>query len=234
MIVGPDKNSQIAVVPVRAGSKGLPRKNLKLLNGIPLYLRAVLQGLRTVGRVVVTTDINEIEEKDLPRNCTLCRRPANLATDETPMAAVIDHLIKDQSLQGSTLVLLQATTPLRSDSDIFDAMSLFSVGAYSLVFSVTERNRGVLKYGTLDKNDFSALREDRFCFYNRQQLSPVYGPNGAVHVFEANQFLAQNGFPIDHIGAIQMPLERSVDVDTEEDLLRIESILGMPEYLDNN
>ena len=215
----------VAVVPIRAGSKGLPGKNLMSLDGMPLYLRAVHQGLRTVGRAVLSTDITEIDGADLPEGCALCRRPAHLASDDTPMAAVIDHLIVECSLQGATIVLLQATSPLRSDDDIHRAMTLFRDGGHDLVLSVVECDRGVLKYGTMENNTFTAMREQGFCFYNRQQLPPVVGPNGAVFVFEADRFLDMNGFPMQQTGAIEMPADRSVDIDNLDDLRRVELVL---------
>lgn len=215
----------IAVVPVRAGSKGLPGKNLMPLDGVPLYLHAVRQGLRTVGRVILSTDIAEIDEADLPEGCTLCRRPEHLAADDTPMAAVIEHLIVERSLQGATIVLLQATSPLRLDQDIQKAMTLFREGGHDMVLSVVERDRGVLKYGTLENNRFTAMREQVFCFYNRQHLPPVFGPNGAVYVFQAQRFLDVNGFPSERIAAFDMPADRSVDIDTLEDLHHVERVL---------
>lgn len=223
----------VAIVPVRAGSKGLSGKNIMPVNGTPLYLHAVHQGLRTVGRVLLSTDINEIDEVDLPQGCVLCRRPAHLAADETPMDAVIRHLIEDRSLQGSTLVLLQATSPLRLDSDITDALKLFEAHVYDMVLSVVERDRGVLKYGTLQGTVFTALREQRYCFFNRQALPPVHGPNGAVYVFEADRFIAANGFPSDRIGAIEMPIERSADIDTLADLRHVEDILRIRNTVHN-
>lgn len=227
MMVQSNLPDAIAVVPVRAGSKGLPGKNLTLLDGMPLYLHAVRQGLRTVGRVLLSTDIAEIDEINLPEGCILCRRPVHLAGDDTPMAAVIDHLIAERALQGSTIVLLQATSPLRSDDDIRRAMALFQESDHDMVLSVVERDRGVLKYGTLDNNVFTAMREQAYCFYNRQQLPSVFGPNGAVYVFRANRFLDANGFPSERIGAIEMPADRSADIDNLDDLRRAEQVLQM-------
>lgn len=216
-----------AVVPIRAGSKGLPGKNVMPLDGVPLYLRAVWQGLRTVGRVLLSTDIAEIDEANLPEGCILCRRPANLAGDKTPMAAVIEHLIFERSLQGATIVLLQATSPLRQDHDIQKAMAMFREGGRDMVLSVVERDRDVLKYGTIEDNTFTAMREQAFCFYNRQQLPPVFSPNGAVYVFAANRFLEAKGFPSERIGAIEMPVDRSADIDTLDDLRLVEQVLQM-------
>ena len=217
-------NELTAIVPIRAGSKGLPNKNIMLVNGLPLYMHAVSQAIRTVGSVVLSTDIESIDEIGLPPFCTLCRRPRELATDDTPMEDVIRHLIEEQSLVGTTLVLLQATSPLRSDNDVNAGLSLFKKGHHDLVMSVVERDRSALKYGILEGTSFGALREPSFCFANRQSLPRIHGPNGAIYIFEAETFIRSNGFPTQKIGAIEMPIERSTDIDDLVDLQLIEKM----------
>jgi CMP-N-acetylneuraminic acid synthetase len=212
----------VAIVPVRAGSKGLKGKNMRPLDGLPLYLHAVHQGLRTAGHVFISTDITEINQSNLPAGCTLCQRPDELASDDVPMASVITHLIKTHSLQGHTLVLLQATTPLRQDADIESAMALHVDGGYDLVMSIVARDQGVLKYGTLNGNHFVAMRDPTYCFQNRQSLPKVYGPNGAVYVFSAESFMQTEDFPTVRIGVVEMPAMRSIDIDTAEDFRYVE------------
>lgn len=220
----------VAIVPVRAGSKGLPKKNILPVAGLPLYLHAVIQGARTIGQVLLSTDIDEIDSDALPSNCTLCHRPPELAADDTPMEAVISHLIKSKHLAGKTLVLLQATSPLRLDSDIDAALKLFATRQYDIVLSVVERDRGVLKYGTLDGDRFTSMRSQHFCFFNRQQLPAVYGPNGAVYVFDADRFIDSGGFPCERIGSVKMPKERSADIDSLADLRFVEKTMHIQNF----
>lgn len=208
----------IALVPVRAGSKGLPGKNCMDLNGLPLYEHAINQGLRTVGQVVLSTDIKDISNKVLPHGCEFCRRPTDLAADDTPMEDVIRYVITKNDLFKKTVILLQATSPLRADIDIYKAIELFKTSDYDMVLSVVKKDRSVLKYGSLEGSTFTSMRNNRFCFFNRQELPEVYGPNGAVYVFKADKFLELNGFPSKKIGAIEMPMERSTDIDSRADL----------------
>lgn len=214
----------VAVVPVRAGSKGLPGKNMRHIDDLPLYLRAVHQGLRTIGRVVLSTDIVEITQKNLPECCTLCLRPAELAADNTPMASVITHLIETHNLHDYTLVLLQATSPLREDFDIYTAIALHEEGRHDLVMSVVDSDPSILKYGTLSDGDFTAMRDPSHCFQNRQSLPMIHKPNGSVYVFTAASFMSSDGFPIGRIGAIEMPCNRSFDIDTLDDFLYVEKL----------
>lgn len=217
-----DKDRLVAIVPVRSGSKGLPGKNMRTLDGVPLYLRAVHQGLRTVGRVLLSTDITSVAQHELPANVRLCPRPPALAADDTPMSLVIAHLVESQNLANHTLVLLQATSPLRADSDVTAALLLYAEGRHDLVMSVVERDREILKYGLLANGNFTAVRDPAYCFANRQSLPMVCGPNGAVYVFAANKFIEAGGFPSGRIGAIEMAADRSEDIDTAEDFKRVE------------
>ena len=214
----------IAIVPVRAGSRGLPGKNLRAFCGMPLYLRAVEQGIRALGKVLVSTDIAEICQDMLPVGGIVCRRPAELALDSTPMEEVIRHVIDCQRLQGQAILLLQATSPLRLDNDIRKAISKFSGGQYSMVLSVARRDSGVQKYGTLSRDEFKSFGDPKLCFRNRQALPAVYGPNGAIYIFDANSFISEGGFPTKKIGAIEMPRERSLDIDNEDDFMAAERI----------
>ncbi|MEO1550983.1 MAG: acylneuraminate cytidylyltransferase family protein, partial [Pseudomonadota bacterium] len=117
-------DGDVAIVPVRAGSKGLAGKNLKPFAGEPLYLRAVRQGLRVAPRCIVTTDSQDILASTPPQGCTLHPRPAQLAVDSTPMAPVLSDVIAACGLAASRVVLLQPTSPLRLDADVEDALRL--------------------------------------------------------------------------------------------------------------
>lgn len=207
----------IAIVPVRAGSKGFPGKNTQVLEGIPLYLRAAIQGIRTTGRSLISTDIEEILQSEPPNHIEVSRRSDQLSADDTPMESVLKHIIESKSLHGHTIVLLQATSPLRRDADIQQAIELYNSGCHDLVMSVVKKDKGILKYGTLKDGCFEALRDPSFCFQNRQRLPDVYAPNGAVYVFSARKFIEAGGFPTDNMGAVQMAPEHSLDIDTQED-----------------
>jgi len=218
-------NKTIAIIPVRSGSKGLPGKNVRELAGLPLYQYAVRQGTRTIGEALLSTDIEDIIPADLPQGARLIKRPTQLATDTTPMSDVIRHLIETEALESYTLVLLQATTPLRSDEDIARAIQLYNECDYDLVMSVVEHDRSVLKYGLLRGEEFQPMREPEYCFQNRQQLPAVYAPNGAVYVFSASDFIKAGGFPTNHIGAIKMPASRSADIDCANDFDQVERFI---------
>lgn len=214
-----------AVIPLRAGSKGLPSKNIRPLAGKPLYRHAVDQALQAgAQRVVITTDIPEVLWAELPTQVTLVERPPELAGDTVPMAPVLQHALHTADCHG-TVVLLQATSPLRLLSDIEAALAVFAGGYFELVMSVTSADRGVLKWGTLRGNRFQPLSDPAHCFANRQSLPPVVRPNGALYVLNAERFVASGSFVSERIGVVEMPAERSQDIDSLDDFERCEAAL---------
>ena len=214
-----------AVIPLRAGSKGLPSKNIRPLAGKPLYRHAVDQALQAgAQRVVITTDIPEVLWAELPTQVTLVERPAELAGDTVPMAPVLQHALQTADCHG-TVVLLQATSPMRQSRDIEAALAVFAGGYFELVMSVTSADRGVLKWGTLRGNRFQPLSDPAHCFANRQSLPPVVRPNGALYVLNAERFVASGSFVSERIGVVEMPAERSLDIDSLADFERCEAAL---------
>lgn len=86
--------------------------------------------LRTVGRVLISTDIEDILSSTPPEGFRVSRRLAHLAADTTPMFEVIYHLIHAEHLVGQTIVLLQATSSLRNDGDMLDAIEIYAEGEH--------------------------------------------------------------------------------------------------------
>ena len=216
----------IALVPVRGGSKGLPGKNIRPLAGVPLYARAVAQGLRVVGRCVVSTDIAQILDAPAPEGCVLLRRPDALCGDDVPMDAVINDVIEQLKLDDATkIVLLQATSPLRTDADVAAVLALYDGGAHDLVMSVTGTDSGILKYGMLEGSDYIPVARPEYCFTNRQHLPRVFRPNGAIFVFSAGAFRRNEGLATQSIGVTEMPAERSYDIDSRADFEAAEARL---------
>ena len=214
-----------AIVPLRGGSKGLPGKNTRLLAGRPLYRYAVDLALAAgASRVVISTDMPEVLSAPLPKGCEPLLRPSELAQDSTPMAPVLAHAIATAGIAG-TVVLLQPTSPLRQVQDVADGLACFASGRHQLVMSVTEADRGVLKWGRLEGDRFLPLSDPAHCFANRQSLPPVYRPNGAVYVFSSGWFMQQQSLVSQRIGVVVMPPERSHDIDTLADFERCEQLL---------
>jgi CMP-N,N'-diacetyllegionaminic acid synthase len=221
-------SEKLAILPLRAGSKGLPNKNLRPIAGKPLYRHTLDQALRTVGRCAITTDIPELLNGKIPEGCVAIERPAELAGDSTPINPVLTHLFDQLERVGElpgTVVLVQATSPLRLDDDVRAAIDLYERGDFELVMSVTSADSGILKYGYLDDGRFDAVARPEYCFENRQDLPKIVRPNGAVYVFSPEVFRRNGGLATKSIGAVEMPEDRSIDIDDEADMKAAEALL---------
>jgi CMP-N,N'-diacetyllegionaminic acid synthase len=116
------KNKKIlAIIPARGGSKGLPNKNIVDLNGKPLIGWTILQAKNSeaIDRCIVSTDSKEIYKisKDLGGDVPFIR-PAELASDSTPMTSTLIHAMQSISEKYDVIVLLEPTSPLRKQNDI--------------------------------------------------------------------------------------------------------------------
>lgn len=217
-----------AILPLRAGSKGLPGKNLHPIAGKPLYRHTLDQALEVTGRCIISTDIADVLTAALPKGCRLVPRPAHLAGDDTPMAPVLVHVFEqmhEQDALPETAVLLQATSPLRRNEDIHKAIALFEQGGFELVMSVVKTDPCILKYGFADDNRFAPVADPEFCFANRQSLPEIVRPNGAVYVFSPHRFMETRSLATRSIGMVEMPATRSIDIDTLADLNAAEAHL---------
>lgn len=210
--------ASVALIPLRAGSKGLPGKNTRSLAGKPLFQHSI-DHARSAGieRLIVSTDIEELFDTDLGSDVCVAERPPELGADNTPMDQVLHHVLTRDFPGPGTIVLLQATSPLRDPSDIRRAIDLHAAEDYDLVMSVTKANSGVMKWGRVEGRDFLPLSDASYCFSNRDELPAVYRPNGAIYVFDADWFREVGKLSGGRIGVIQMPAERSHDIDTRAD-----------------
>lgn len=220
--------SLVAVVPVRGGSRGLPGKNVRDLAGVPLYLHAVRQAQRCGADVViVSTDIDEIlDGADADPTYIAHRRPVDLRGDDIPMDLVLVDALALPEAVDSDVILLQATSPLRTDEHVRDCVRLYRRGRFELVLSVRAEEPSVLKCGTSQDGAFIPLRSAVDTFSNRQSLPEVYRPNGAVYVFGSSWMRGRQTLATDSIGMYEMDSESSVDIDVLEDFERCETLLA--------
>ncbi len=215
----------ISLIPLRKGSKGIKNKNLRLINGEPLYIRAIKQAERVTKKCIVNTDIDEILNRSFKSNIKLYKRDKKYAEDSTEMKEVLNDLFSNVDLRNEIIVLLQATSPLRMDKDIKKAMEIYKSGKYSLVISVKKEKSNILKFGFSNKNQFIPINTN-YLFKNRQSLPDVLSPNGAIYIFSVKDFLTENSFPIQNIGFYKMSNKRSIDIDTKDDLKKVNNIIA--------
>ncbi len=226
----------IAIIPARSGSTRLKDKNISKLNGRPLYTYSTNQAIKLFEKSIISTNFSLILESFFDDRITIDERPAELCLNTTPMSEVISYLIHKYQLQGKNIVLLQPTSPLRSDVDVINAVEQFSSTKCSMLMTVSEISSSILKCGFIDNGTFVSLsNRTEDIFSNDQALRTIYKPNGAIYIFNADDFIkSNNNFPSQNIYCISMPKNRSIDINTEEDLIKAQKeifdIIGRSKY----
>ncbi len=224
--MGTSAANAVAIIPARAGSKGLPRKNTRELHGKPLYRHSVDTALKAgINRIIISTDLEEIRHHDLPPEVQLLDRRTELAGDDTTMASVLIDLLPQLSLGEAPVVLLQPTSPLRTSATIGRGLARYDPETTSMVMSISPAERGVLKWGLLDAGRFVPLVKPEYCFANRQSLPQVVRPNGALYIFSARRFLDDGDFSAENVQALEVAEEEAIDIDTAADFERCERLL---------
>ena len=216
----------ISIIPIRAGSKGLISKNSLPIKGKPLYMFTLEKALKHTEKTIISTDIDSIFLKEFPENVKIVRRKKHLANDKTPLSDVLTDLFKSFAFEEEIAVLLQATSPLRNDEDINNAIKMYESNKYSMVMSIVEKDSKILKYGLIKDNMYEPIHDNSSVFTNRQDLPKVYSPNGAIYIFSVKDYLINNYYPISKIGAYEMPKSRSIDIDNEVDFEFVTQIIS--------
>jgi CMP-N-acetylneuraminic acid synthetase len=219
-----------ALVPARGGSKGLARKNLRTFRGTPLVAHAVetARQVRGLDRIVVSTDDLEIAEVARRAGAEVpFLRPSELATDETPTLPVVQHAVRWLEAHGAHLdgvVLLQATSPLRTPQHIEAAIQKFLESGADSVTTVCAVEDSPYWMQRLDGDRLRPLMPEGQRFGRRQDLPPVYRLTGAVYVTRRDVVMEQGRLLGDDTRAIVVGRRESVDVDDELDLRLAELI----------
>jgi len=222
----------IAFVFARGGSKGLPGKNLRDLAGRPLIAHAIADAKAAAGidRVVVSTEDEAIAAAAREWGAEVpFLRPPELATDEAPEWLAWRHALDMMEEAGTVLdrfVSVPATAPLRRSADIEAALARFDRGDVDVVLTVSEAHRNpYFNMVTIDDNDLAALAipPDR-TIEHRQMAPEVWDISTVCYVADPAFLRRAEGLFNGRVGAVVVPRERAIDIDTELDLRIAESL----------
>ena len=213
----------LVVIPARGGSKGIPRKNIKLLAGKPLIAYAIKAGREALSdaTIVVSTDDSEIAEVAADWGCKPpFMRPDWLATDTATTYDVLIHALDwYEASHGlvDRLVLLQPTSPFRTAEHIKEACELYD-DDLDMVVSVLETSSNPY-YVLFEENEFGFLNPSKEANFTRRQDCPVvYEYNGAVYVINPKSLREAGSMRnLKKIKKYLMPESASHDLDTTFD-----------------
>lgn len=220
--------SVLAIIPARGGSKGIPRKNIKKLNGKPLigWTIGAAKEAHCIDRIVVSTEDDEIASvaKGLGADVPFLR-PAELAKDDTPGIDPVLHAI-DQMPKYDWVLLLQPTSPLRSAADIDAIWALCQQKSASSAVSISEVSKH--PFWMYQRDDFfriSPVIQNRPDVTRRQDLPPAYALNGALYLVKTTWLLEYKSLIGPETVGYAMPRERAADIDHPMDWLWVEFLM---------
>jgi N-acylneuraminate cytidylyltransferase len=217
----------LGLIPARGGSKGVPRKNLRVVEGKSLLGWTIDEAKKSkyLDAIVLSSDDAEIITEAKQCGCEVpFVRPPELARDETPGIEPVLHALKELP-EFDYIVLLQPTSPLRSVDDIDGCIERFLELKAPSCVSVCESPKNPLWMFTLDADYRMTPLLEGARERSRQELPKTWVLNGAVYVARREFVMQQRGFISDATVAYQMPIERSLDIDTELDLIMLKAIL---------
>jgi len=217
----------ISIIPARGGSKGVPRKNIKLLAGKPLIAYTIEASLKSnlIDRTIVSTEDAEIAAIAKKYSAEVIEEPAELTADTAKMEPVLQHVVRTLEKKGYSpdlIVLLQPTSPLREKDDIDNALNtLLKAKADSLV-SVYD----FFPYFLWEKKGDMAIPTNYDPKHRPlKQEKKLYRENGSIYVTKRGILMNKNSRLGGKIALYIMPEENSFDVDTEFDFWLVEQII---------
>ena len=221
----------LAIIPARGGSRGVPGKNIRLLNGKHLICHTIEEALKSFYplRVIVSTDDAVIASISDKCGADIIRRPDELARDDSPRIDAVFHVIDSMKneIVPDIVILLQATSPLRNTEDIDAAIELYLNNKCDSVsvISMCKVDHSPYWCFRFDNDDFKPLFGDEYLRIRRQELPEIYRPNGAIYITSLSNLYKNKEFYCDNIIPYIMPAERSIDIDEEIDFLIAEQLI---------
>jgi len=220
------KKHIVAIIPARGGSVGIPKKNMISLCGKPLLGWTIDHALNTkeIDEVYVSTDDNKIAEYAISRGVQVIKRPAEISGGDADSESAIQHALIDiNTTTGSNpdiVIFLQATSPLRKNDDISEALNLFRNAEADSLFSSS-----IMADLTIWNKNNAGWESINFDYKNRKtrQAAPTqFVENGSIYIFHP-ELLTQTGNRLGgNIESYIMAPWQLHEIDVKEDVELIE------------
>lgn len=220
-----NSNNTLIIIPARGGSKGIPRKNLRLLDGRPLITYVIKTALKIQDAViVVSTEDEEIAEIASQWGATVIIRPPELAEDHITLDSVVIHAWqeaeKKYGVNFEKIVTLQPTSPLLSRETLENALREIDKKELDCCITVSDARH---LYWIEENGEPVPLYKARL---NRQWLPPIWKETGVV--VTKRKMLVQGVRIGGRIGLLSIPEDEAIDIDNYEDWFIVEKKLTSP------
>lgn len=220
----------IAFVFARGGSKGVPRKNVKLLNNKPLIAYSIEMAKRVPGvdKVYVSTDDNEIADVSVRYGADIIERPAELSTDTASEWMAWRHAVEylqDQGITFNTFLSLPATSPCRNLNDVVQCVGMLDDQTDMVVTASPSYRNPYYNMITLDNNAYCRVVIEGGTAHGRQDAPITYDMTTVAYVCRPSFILSADGVLAGRTRSRIIPRERSIDIDTAYDFKMAEVLM---------
>mgnify|MGYP005710429107 FL=1 len=220
--------SVVAVICARGGSKGIPRKNIRAFAGHPLIAWTIRAALAANGidHVVLSSDDDDILAVAEAHGALTHRRPDALATDEAATEPVVLDVLHHHPIgqQATTVVLMQATSPLTRPADLDAALQQMEAAHLDSLLSVVEHH--VFQWSLGQNGTATPLNYDPQHRPRRQDIPDRVAENGAFYIASRKVWDAEACRLGGRTGAYVMQPWQAWEIDTEDDWFRLEQVVA--------
>ncbi|MBA5851073.1 acylneuraminate cytidylyltransferase family protein [Clostridium sp. cel8] len=231
MIIVINNKKVLAIIPARGGSKGIPRKNIKNINGRPLISYSIEEARKSkyIDKLIVSTEDSEIAKISKKFGAEIpFLRPKELSKDTTPGIEPILHAVswfKNKGITFDYVMCLQCTSPFRKYSQIDKAIEVLIEKNGDSIVSVCESE--ITPYW-MKKIEYGKLKDflDSNIFYTRRQDAPkVYRLNGAIYMAKIDVLVKYKNWYTENTLPYVMDEISSIDIDNMLDFKFVEFLM---------
>ncbi len=230
----------LAIIPARGGSKGIPRKNLEPIGGIPLIQHTIHSARAScrLSHTILNTDDEEVAQAGREAGVDVpFLRPAELAEDKTPMRLVVRHTLEWWKAQHGEfpqqVVVLAPTSPFRTGADVDAAIEAYETSGKDSLVSVCEVSQHPSECVSLDANErVEFVQIDDTPLENRQSYKTFYFIDGAIYIRNVEAFLKEEVFFDTSTHLFLMPKLHSIDINDFSELTLARAIHRYKEEVD--
>jgi len=214
----------LVFIPLRKGSKRVKNKNFVKVKSKPLIYYTYKEAIKIFKSENIFISSNDKQAKIFSQkhNLQYINRPKNLCRDNSKTEDAIIHFIKERKIKTQNIVLLQATSPMRSSNDILRCIKKYEKKKLDSIFSVFKEKN------FLWKQNNNQLISISFNFKNReksQDMKYIFHENGAIFIFNSKKFLEAKNRIFKKFDYFEMKKVNSIDIDTKEDLKKFKNNL---------
>ena len=223
----------LGIIPARGGSKGVPGKNIKLLNGKPLlaYTSEVASQSKYLCKVILSSDDEKTIEVAKTLNIEVpFIRPLELSADDTPTIDVVKHALtwfENWNVFYDAVCILQPTSPFRTVAFLDEAIAKFTDSGCDSLVSVQKVPHEYNPHWTFEVNANGNLQiatGEKQIITRRQELPNAFHRDGVIYITKTDVVQKQNSLYGESIAFLESPKEFYMNIDTREDWERAEQI----------